>query len=66
MSTITIEIPNRILEDLQAQGLDVKRFILEAVAVHGYRQGALTQSEIGELLVLDGLQTAEFFALRRV
>ena len=49
MSTITIEMPDRILEALQAHGL------LEAIAVYGYRQGALRQSQVGQLLALDNL-----------
>lgn len=64
MSTITIELPDAILEALQAHGLDVKRFILEAIGVEGYRRGVLTHKQVGELLAFDDRQTQEFLTVR--
>lgn len=60
MSTVTIELPEPIQETLQAQGQELPRFFLEAAAVEAYRQEALTQRQVGEMLGLNFWQTEEF------
>ena len=62
--SITIELPTTIEEQLASswgiQEGELPRRILEIVAVEGYRQGALSQREVGKLLQLDFWQTEAF------
>ncbi|MDQ2800148.1 MAG: UPF0175 family protein [Armatimonadota bacterium] len=60
MSTITIELPDPIRETLEAEKPELPHFILEAIAVEGYRQEALSRGQVGELLGLDYWQTEVF------
>lgn len=48
--TVKIEIPPNVEEALREQWQDLPRAVLEAVAIQGYRQGALTLGQVGELL----------------
>jgi predicted HTH domain antitoxin len=59
MSTVAIELPDVIRENLQERQ-ELSRFILEAVAVEGYRQEALSRGQVGEMLGLSFWQTEEF------
>jgi hypothetical protein len=47
---VTINLPQDISESLQGQWGDVPRQVLEAVAVEGYRTGALTETQVRRLL----------------
>ena len=62
--SITLELPAEIEESLaEAWGGDdgeLPRRILEAVAVEGYRQGALSRHEVGQLLDLGFYETETF------
>ena len=51
--TITIEIPPDIEEALREQWQDLPRAALEAVALEGYKQGALTLGQVGALLGME-------------
>jgi len=50
---LTIDLPQDISESLQGQWGNVPRHALEAVAVEGYRTGALTETQVRRLLGLE-------------
>ena len=47
---VTIEVPEDVLAALKSRWDDVPRRSLEAVAVDGYRTGALTETQVRRLL----------------
>jgi len=47
---VTLEIPDEIAQRLAPNGQDPARTSLEAVAIEGYRSGALTASQTRKLL----------------
>ena len=47
---VTIELPEDVLAALKGRWDDVPRRSLEAVAVEGYRTGALTETQVRRLL----------------
>lgn len=47
---VTLDLPDDISVALQGQGRDLSRQALEALAVEGYRTGALTESQVRRLL----------------
>jgi hypothetical protein len=47
---IGIELPEDIAQGLQAEWKDLPRHALEAVALEGYRSGALTESQVRRVL----------------
>jgi len=51
---VAIELPEDIAAGLRAKWQDLPRHTLEAVALEGYRSGALTESQVRRLL---GFQT---------
>ncbi len=60
MSTVTIELPEQIRESLEAEWQELPRFILEHLAVEGYRQALLSHRQVGQMLGLDYWQAEEF------
>jgi len=50
---ITISLPEDIYESLRDRWGDVPRHALEAIAVEGYRTGALSEAQIRRLLGLE-------------
>jgi predicted HTH domain antitoxin len=50
---VTIHLPADILAALAEQWDNVPRRALEAIAVEGYRSGALTETQVRRLLELD-------------
>jgi len=50
---MTVELPDDILKALGGQWPDLNRQALEAIAVEGYRTGALTENEVRRLLGLE-------------
>ena len=50
---VTIQLPADILAALAEQWDNVPRRSLEAIAVEGYRTGALTETQVRRLLELD-------------
>ena len=63
--TITIELPDEIETQLATRWREkFPRKILEAIAVEGYREEALTHRQVGELLGLDRWQTDAFLKER--
>ena len=47
---IGIELPEDVAEDLQTEWKDLPRHALEAIALEGYRSGALTESQVRRVL----------------
>ncbi|HEX7180939.1 MAG TPA: UPF0175 family protein [Thermoanaerobaculia bacterium] len=62
---ITLELPEEIAKRLEAAWQDVSRGALEAVAVEGYRDGALTRDQVGRLLGLSFWETEAFLKERQ-
>jgi predicted HTH domain antitoxin len=50
---MTVELPDDILKALEGQWPDIGRQALEAIAVEGYRTGALTENQVRRLLELE-------------
>lgn len=65
MSTVTIELPDPIRANIQ-ELQELFRFVLETVAVEGYRREALSQRQVGELLGLNFWETEAFLKSREV
>ena len=47
---VAIGLPEDIAEDLRARWKDLPRHALEAIALEGYRCGALTESQVRRML----------------
>ena len=60
--TITLEIPDEIAAELSGEGRELSRAALEGLAVEGYRDGKLTQRQVGRLLGLSRVQAEDFLA----
>ena len=60
--TITFEIPDEIAAELSSQGRELSRTALEGLAVEGYREGKLTQRQVGCLLGFSRIQAEDFLA----
>ncbi len=60
--TVTLDIPDEIARELAAAGQELSHTALEALALEGYRRGALTQLHVGRLLGLSRIQTEDFLA----
>lgn len=50
---VTVDLPEDILKALEGQWPDINRQALEAIAVEGYRTGALTENQVRRLLDLE-------------
>jgi predicted HTH domain antitoxin len=59
------EVPEDIAKHLEDAWHDLPRGTLEAVAVEGYRNGALTRDQVGRLLGLSFWETEAFLKERR-
>jgi|ERR1035437_1241862 predicted HTH domain antitoxin len=63
--SLTITLPNRIEKELESEGGDqLPRKAVEAIAVEGYRSGALSAGEVGEMLGLTINETDGFLKER--
>ena len=62
---IAIELPDDIARQLKAAWQDVPRRALEAIAVEGYRSGALTRGQVQRLLNLSWWDTEAFLKERQ-
>jgi len=47
---VAIRIPDEVGRALMARGADVTRAVLEAVAIEAYRSGAITPTQVQEML----------------
>jgi hypothetical protein len=48
--TVTVEIPDKLIEAFAPGGGDVSRAVLEAMALEGYRTDRLSEYEVQQLL----------------
>ena len=64
MAELTIELPEEIERELEAAWENLPRRALEALAVEGYRSGALTRGQVGTLLNLNFWETESFLKER--
>ena len=62
---ISVELPDDVAEILKAAWRDLPRGVLEAVAVEGYRDGALNRNEVARLLGLSFWDTEAFLKERQ-
>jgi predicted HTH domain antitoxin len=62
---IALELPEDIATHLGSAWRDLSRGTLEAVAVEGYREGALTRNQVGRLLGLSFWETEAFLKQRQ-
>lgn len=65
MTRIAVDLPEDIAKRLESAWPDVSRRTLEAVAVEGYRDGALTRDQVGRLLGLSFWDTEAFLKAHR-
>src|SRR5260370_2771336 len=63
---VTLHIPDDIAKRLSAAGGDVSRRALEAVALEGYREQALTLYQVSEMLRLSRVETEDFLGPHHV
>ncbi|MFN0172463.1 MAG: UPF0175 family protein [Bryobacteraceae bacterium] len=57
---VSINLPEEIAQQLQASWKDMPRRALEAIALEGYRSGALTRDQVGRLLALSFWESEAF------
>jgi predicted HTH domain antitoxin len=62
---ISVELPDDVAEILRAAWRDLPRGVLEAVALEGYRGGALGRDEVARLLGLSLWDTEAFLKERQ-
>jgi predicted HTH domain antitoxin len=63
---VTLRIPDEVARQLSASGSDVSRRALEALALEGYREGALTLYQVSEMLGLSRVETEDFLGRHQV
>jgi predicted HTH domain antitoxin len=62
---VAVELPDDIALQLEAEWKDVSRRVLEAIAVEGYRSGALTKGQVQRVLSLSWWETESFLKERQ-
>ena len=63
---VKLHIPDDVAQRLSANGGDVSRRALEALALEGYRDQTLTLYQISELLSLSRVETEDFLGQHHV
>ncbi len=63
---VILRIPDDVAERLAVAGGDVSRRALEALALEGYREHALTLYQISEMLALSRVETEDFLGRHHV
>ena len=58
--SVTINLPENIEQQLKEQWGDLPRRTLEALALEGYRSGALSAGQVAEVLQLSAWETESF------
>lgn len=58
--SVTINLPEKIESQLKEQWGDLPRRALKALALEGYRSGALSAGQIAEVLLLSAWETESF------
>lgn len=62
---VAIDLPEDIVRHLESAWQDVPRRALEAIAVEGYRSGALSRAEVGRMLALSFWETEALLKQRQ-
>ena len=62
MTSITIELPDTIAQELGRVSGDVSRRVVEAVALDGYRSDQLSRGDVAQLLGLSWHEAEQFLA----
>lgn len=62
---VAVELPDDIAKQLETAWQDIPRRVLDAVAVEGYRSGALTHGQVQQLLNLSWWETEAFLKDRQ-
>lgn len=62
---ITVELPTSIEQTLARKWPDLPRQALEAIALEGYRQSALSAGQVGEMLGFNFWETETFLKERQ-
>lgn len=63
---VILRIPDDVAKRLSADGGDVSRRVLEALALEGYREQALTLYQVSEMLGLSRIETEDFLGQHHV
>jgi predicted HTH domain antitoxin len=63
---VTLHISDEIAKRLSATGTDISRRAMEALALEGYREQALTLYQISEMLGLSRVQAEDFLGRHNV
>ncbi len=63
---VTLRIPDDVAKRLLADGVDVSRRALEALALEGYREQTLTLYQVSEMLGLSRVETEDFLGRHHV
>ena len=63
---VTLHIPDDIAKRLSADGGDVSRRALQAIALEGYREQTLTLYQVSEMLSLSRVETEDFLGQHHV
>jgi predicted HTH domain antitoxin len=63
---VKLHIPDDVAQRLSADGGDVSRRALEALALEGYRDQTLTLYQISEMLGLSRVETEDFLGRHHV
>lgn len=63
---ITFRIPDDVAQRLSAAGRDMSRRALEALALEGYREQALTLYQVSEMLGLSRVEAEDFLGRHHV
>jgi predicted HTH domain antitoxin len=63
---VTLHIPDDIAKRLSEAGGDVSRRALEAIALEGYREQALTLYQVSQMLGLSRIETEDFLGRHHV
>jgi predicted HTH domain antitoxin len=63
---VTLRIPDDVAKRLSADGSDVSRRAIEALALQGYRDQALTLFQVSEMLGLSRVETEDFLGQHHV
>jgi len=63
---VILRIPDEIAQRFSAEGADVSRRALEALALEGYRDQTLTLYQVSEMLGLSRVETEDFLGQHHV
>lgn len=63
---VTLHIPDDVAQRLAAKGGDVSRRALEALALEGYREQALTLYQLAEMLGFSRIEAEDFLGRHQI